>query len=148
MTELVNDQLKVISIEELLRSISLQRKNIFSWDFFFKESSWLALFNHLKIANFEKLWFFTLDDTLSSFIQRFHWIMLRCNSTTLGHRRSIFQVQFYGFPETIRGVWQLTQVKQTRRSDIQKGTTTECLLQWTCGIIMLSLPSYANLQNI
>ena len=25
---------------------------------------WLALFNHLKIANFEKLWFITLDDTL------------------------------------------------------------------------------------
>ena len=128
MTGLVNDQLKVISIEKLLRSISLQRKNISSWDFFLEESSWLAPFNHLKIANFEKLWFFTLDDTLSSFIQRFHWIVLRCNSTSLGHKRSIFQVQFYGFPVTIRGVWQLTQVTQTRRSDIQKGTTTERLL--------------------
>jgi len=81
--------------------------------------------------------------------KRLHWIMLRCNSRTLGHRRSIFQVQFYSFPETICGVCQLSQVTQTSRSDIQKGTTTERLLQWTCGIIMQSpLPSYANLQYI
>ena len=47
-------------------SISLHRNNIFSWNYFFKESSWWALFNHLKIANFEKWWLFTLGDTLNT----------------------------------------------------------------------------------
>ena len=42
---------------------SAQKKHIFR-EFFIIESSWWALFNHLKTANFEKWWFFTLDDTL------------------------------------------------------------------------------------
>ena len=41
-----------------MRSISLHRNDIFSWNFFLKESSWWALLNHLKIENFEKWWIF------------------------------------------------------------------------------------------
>ena len=33
-------------------------------EFFLKESAWWALFNRVKIANLEKWWIFTLDDTL------------------------------------------------------------------------------------
>ena len=57
--------IKVISSEKTFALPKSAQKNIFSWIFFFKESSWLALFNQLKIENFKKLWFFTLDDTLS-----------------------------------------------------------------------------------
>ena len=64
MTGLVNDQLKVISIEKTFALHKSAQEKTFFPGIFLKESSWLALFNHFKIANFEKLWFFTLDDTL------------------------------------------------------------------------------------
>ena len=58
--------IKIVSIEKTFAlHKSAQKKTFFPLIFFLKESSWLALFNHLKIANFEKLWFFTLDDTLN-----------------------------------------------------------------------------------
>ena len=41
------------------------------------KSSWQALFNHLKIANFERIWFFTLDDTVKYCNRLFY---SRCNS--------------------------------------------------------------------
>ena len=69
MTGLVNDQLKVINIEKTFALHKSAQKKKFFQGFFLKESFWLALFNHSKIANFEKLWFFTLDDTLSYIIQ-------------------------------------------------------------------------------
>ena len=57
--------IKIISIEKTFALDKSAQKKHFYLEFFLKESSWLALFNHLKIANFEKLWFFTLDDTLN-----------------------------------------------------------------------------------
>ena len=69
MTGLVNDQLKVISTEKTFAFHKSAQKKHFFLGFFLKESPWLALFNHLKIANFEKLWSFTLDDTLSSIVR-------------------------------------------------------------------------------
>ena len=57
--------IKIISIEKTFVLHKSAQKKHFFLEFFFKESSWLALFNHLKIANFEKSWFFTLDDTLN-----------------------------------------------------------------------------------
>ena len=57
--------IKIISIEKTFALHKSAQKKHFSLEFFLKESSSLALFNHLKIPNFEKLWFFTLDDTLS-----------------------------------------------------------------------------------
>ena len=54
-----------ISIEKTFAFHKFFQKKHFCLGFFLKESSRLALFNHLKIENFEKLWFFTqLDDTL------------------------------------------------------------------------------------
>ena len=58
--------IKIISIEKTFAFHKSAQKKKFSLEFFLKESSWLALFNHFKITNFEKLWFFTLDDTLIS----------------------------------------------------------------------------------
>ena len=56
--------IKIISIEKTFLLQKSAKKKLLSLEFFFKESSWWALFNHLKIANFEKWWFFTVDDTL------------------------------------------------------------------------------------
>ena len=48
--------IKISSIEKTFAlHKSAQKKGFFPWNFFLKESSLLALFNHLKIANFEKL---------------------------------------------------------------------------------------------
>ena len=59
--------IKIISMEKTFALHKSAQKKHFYLEFFFKESSWLALFHHLKIANFEKLWFFTLDDTLTNY---------------------------------------------------------------------------------
>ena len=57
--------IKIISVEKLFSlHESAQKKHLFL-EIFLKESSWWALRNHLTNANFEKWWFFTLDDTLS-----------------------------------------------------------------------------------
>ena len=57
--------IKIISIEKTFALHKSAQKKHFFLEFFLKESSWWALFNHLKIANLEKWWFFTLDDTLN-----------------------------------------------------------------------------------
>ena len=56
--------IKTIIIEKTFAFHKSAQKKHFFLEFFLKESSWLALFNHLKIANFKNSWFFTLDDTL------------------------------------------------------------------------------------
>ena len=56
--------IKIISIEKTFALHKSAQKKHFFLEFFLKESSWWALFNRLKIANLEKWWFFTLDDTL------------------------------------------------------------------------------------
>ena len=50
--------IKIISIEKTFALHKSAQKKHFSLDFFLKESSWLVLFNHLKIANFEKMIFY------------------------------------------------------------------------------------------
>ena len=60
--------LLIISIEKTFALHKSAQKKHFFLEFFLKESSWWALFNHLKIANLEKWWFFTLDDTLSTLL--------------------------------------------------------------------------------
>ena len=47
--------IKIISIEKTFELHKSAQKKHFYLEFFLKESSWLALFNHIKIANFEKL---------------------------------------------------------------------------------------------
>ena len=58
--------IKIISIENTIALYKSAQKKHFFLELFLKESSWWALFNRLKIANLEKWWFFTVDDTLSS----------------------------------------------------------------------------------
>ena len=65
--------IKIISVEKTFALHQSAQKKYFFLEFFIKESSWLALFNHLKIANFEKSWFFTLDDTLN-LCRHFHYL--------------------------------------------------------------------------
>ena len=55
--------IKIISIEKTFALHKSAQKKHFFLELFLKESSWWALFNRLKIANLEKWWFFTLDDT-------------------------------------------------------------------------------------
>ena len=56
--------IKIISIEKTFALHKSAQKKHFFLEFVLTESSWLALFNHFKILNFENDDFFTLDDTL------------------------------------------------------------------------------------
>ena len=60
--------LLIISIEKTFALHKSAQKKHFFLEFVLKESSWWALFNHLKIATLEKWWFFTLGDTLSTLL--------------------------------------------------------------------------------